>query len=250
VDSLRKGSQSGRSIRSDRRSSARRFALIASLAAAIPAFAGEPRIIKDVRDVATAPVHWRAREWTRFGEGVALVLAVHAADDDILHAVQRNHHDTFAKRVTPFGGGRGDEIAMAMIAGGWLAHDDRLRNSGAGALESSIMAATITKIGKKIARRERPDGSDNQSFPSGHATTAFALATAISNDYGNDHRAVPIIAYTLATSVAFARMNDNVHFPSDVVAGALIGRAVAKAVTHGRVAVVPVKRGFVARVTF
>ena len=152
--------------------------------------------------------------------------------------------------MTPLGGGRGEQITFAMIAGGWLAHDDHLRNSGIDALEASVISSMVTKIGKKAFRRERPNGSDNQSFPSGHATNAFAIATAISSDYGDQHPSVPIIAYTLATSVAFARVNDKVHFPADVVAGALIGRAVAKGVTHARVAVMPVKRGFVMRMTY
>jgi membrane-associated phospholipid phosphatase len=52
---------------------------------------------------------------------------------------------------------------------------------------------------------------------------------------------VPTIVYTLASGVSFARMNDHVHFPSDVLAGALIGRAVAKSITwrHKQVHVAP-----------
>ena len=192
----------------------------------------------------TAPIHWRAHEWARFGEGVALVLAVHAADDRLLRDVQRIGHDQFFHNVTPLGGGRGTQLTLVMIGAGWLSHDQRMTKTGVDALEASLIASFVTKAGKKIVGRERPDHSDNQSFPSGHATNAFAIATAIATDY-HDNRAVPVIAYALATSVALARVHDNVHFPADVVAGALIGRAVAKSIT-----VVPVRRGVVVRMSF
>jgi len=71
--------------------------------------------------------------------------------------------------------------------------------------------------------------SGHDSFPSGHSTNAWAIATAISAH--SDGWVFPTIAYTLASNVSIARLNSNVHFPSDVVAGALIGRAVAKSIT-------------------
>ena len=175
---------------------------------------------------------------------MALVLAVHAEDRRLLRDVQRIGHDQFFTNITPLGGGRGEELTFVMIGAGWLTRDQRMTNAGVDAFESSVLASFVTKAGKKIARRERPNGSDNQSFPSGHATSAFAIATAIATDY-RDKPAVPVIAYALATSVALARVHDNVHFPSDVVAGALIGRATANAITagHAHVTIIPVRRG-------
>jgi len=167
----------------------------------------------------------------------------------LLRDVQRIGHAQFFTNITPLGGGRGEELTFVMIGAGWLTRNQRMTNAGVDALESSVLASFVTKAGKKIARRERPNGSDNQSFPSGHATSAFAIATAIATDY-RDKPAVPIIA--LATSVAVARVHENVHFPADVVAGALIGRATAKAITagHAHVTIIPVRRGVAAHVTF
>ena len=179
------------------------------------------------------------------------MLAAHAVDHRLLRDAQRLGHDAFFRNVTPLGGGRGEELTFVLIGAGWITRDQRMLNSGVDALESSIFSSFVTKLGKKIAGRERPNHSDNQSFPSGHATNAFAIATAIATDY-RDKPAVPIIAYALATSVAIARVHDNVHFPSDVVAGALIGRATAKAITarHAHLTIIPVRRGVVAHLTF
>ncbi len=202
------------------------------------------RAAADVKSLATAPLHWRAAEWRRFGEGAALVLALGVADKQLERAFQRNRSsatDSFSRKVTPFGGHRAMNISLLMIGSGYVFHDRRLLASGRDALESELWAGgVITPLIKRAAGRERPSGSDNRSFPSGHATSAFAVATAIAAHY--DGWVVPTIAYTLASGVAASRVNDHVHWPSDVVAGALIGRAVARGIVfrHQRVGITPV----------
>jgi hypothetical protein len=216
-----------------------------------PPTAEPHQVIDDARSYLTAPLHWRAHEWARFGEGVALVLAVHAEDRRLLRDVQRIGHDQFFLNITPFGGGRGEQVTFLLIGTGWLTRDQRMLNTGVDAFESSVFSSFVTAAGKKITRRERPNHSNNQSFPSGHATNAFAIATAIATDY-RDKPVVPVIAYALATTVALARVHENVHFPADVVAGALIGRATAKAITagHTHLTIIPVRRGVAAHLSF
>jgi len=226
------------------------------------------RTIGDVKELSTAPLQWKRREWTRFGEGLALVGAVYLADDKILNAVQRNRRgatDRYLNAVTHLGGGAGENVAVLLLASGLLTHNDALRDTGFDALESSVLAAgVVTPVIKRVAGRARPNDelgkhhfeplSHYESFPSGHSTNAWAVATAIAEH--SDNRAVPILCYTLATSVSLARVNSNVHFPSDVVAGALIGHAIAKSVTrrhlgpHTRLTVVPNGRGLVAVLHF
>ena len=70
-------------------------------------------------------------------------------------------------------------------------------------------------------------GSDN-SFPSGHATQAFAVASVISAH--SDQVWVSVTAYTIAGLVGFARIYHNAHWTSDVTAGALIGTFVGRGV--------------------
>ncbi len=210
----------------------------------------------DAKTLATAPLHWKAPEWRRFAEGVAAVAAVMIADRRLEDAFQRNRSsstDSFARRVTPFGGGRAMQVSAVLIGAGWLTHNENVLGAGRDSLEAEIWAAGIvTPLLKDTFGRARPNtgegtwkfhgfGNDNAhaSFPSGHATNAFAAATAIAAH--SDGYIIPTIAYTLATGVAFSRVNDRAHFPSDVLAGALIGHAVARALAahHARVRVAP-----------
>jgi hypothetical protein len=249
------------------------------VAAAVPLQAGDdaraealkplPRqIVKDARDLATAPLQWRGHEWLRFAEGSAVVLAAFAADDQLVRFAsrQQNHAlDNYLHRVTPLGGGYGLDVAALLAAGGYVAHDERMMDAGIDALEASFAAGGIvTPAIKTLAGRARPNAglgkhsfhpfnASDQSFPSGHATSAFAIASAIATRY-DDSRLVPAIAYGLATSVAAARVHSRVHFASDVLAGGMIGTAIGKSIVwnhrRARVAFVPGRRGLSVRAGF
>jgi hypothetical protein len=201
------------------------------------------RDVEDAKSLARAPLHWDKQTWVRFAEGTAVIVALYATDRQTSDRVQQNRTsstDQFAKTITPFGGQRALELSALMIATGAGVHDANLRDAGRDSLESELWAAGIvTPLLKRAFGRARPsqnEGSQSfhplnghfQSFPSGHATNAFAFATAVAGHY--DGWIVPTIVYTIATGVAVSRVNDHVHFPSDVVAGALIGHTVAKGI--------------------
>ena len=65
------------------------------------------------------------------------------------------------------------------------------------------------------------DYADSPSFPSGHTAAAFSLATSLSITYPKWYVIAPSAVW--ACGVGFARINQGVHYPSDVVAGAAIG---------------------------
>lgn len=85
----------------------------------------------------------------------------------------------------------------------------------------SIGSATgITRIGKALVDKERPDNSDNDSFPSGHTADAFAAATTLHRRYGWK---TGFPAYAMATLTGVARERARKHDWYDVAAGAAIG---------------------------
>ncbi|MBS1781459.1 MAG: phosphatase PAP2 family protein [Bacteroidetes bacterium] len=95
-----------------------------------------------------------------------------------------------------------------------------------------LAVATVITYGLKYSiHRERPyiahpqynpdDKETSPSFPSGHASIAFATATNLSLQYRRWYVVVP--AYTWAAVVGYSRIHLGAHYPSDVLAGALVG---------------------------
>lgn len=123
-------------------------------------------------------------------------------------------------------------IPVGIALTGFIIHDDELKKDalfmGAAILASGI----VTQSTKHIVNRKRPFASysfivqrdDTEiwlSFPSGHTSAAFCTATSLALRYRKWYVMAP--AYFYATSVAWARMYQGVHYPSDVLAGALAG---------------------------
>ena len=92
----------------------------------------------------------------------------------------------------------------------------------ADAFSIAIMTG-LTRGIKYAAKRERPDNSSRNSFPSGHTGTAFMTATMLHKEYGWRNPWWSIGGYTLAAFTGVSRILNNRHWMSDVAAGAAIG---------------------------
>lgn len=112
------------------------------------------------------------------------------------------------------------------------AHEDHLAETGMLSLEALAHSQLIALGIKEISQRERPVDTTvpragfwdtGSSFPSGHATGSFAVATVFAYEYGGDHIAVPIVGFSLASVVAAARVSGRQHWVSDVFVGGALG---------------------------
>lgn len=81
---------------------------------------------------------------------------------------------------------------------------------------------------KAMIKEERPDHSDNKSFPSGHASMAFAAARSIDKEFRKDCLWIPIAGYAAATAIGVERVANKHHHWYDVVAGAGVGFGAAE----------------------
>ncbi|MCP5106345.1 MAG: phosphatase PAP2 family protein [bacterium] len=128
----------------------------------------------------------------------------------------------------------------SLYLGGALLKDDRARETAQLSLKSLLHSIVVSQVLKRAFRRQRPyvengvdgwfsngNGSDYYSFPSGHTTTAWSVATVIAGMY-KDKPAVPIICYSLATLAGLSRMTENKHWASDVLIGAVIGYSIGR----------------------
>lgn len=124
---------------------------------------------------------------------------------------------------------------IGMLGLGLIKHDKTLQKKGLVALTSLTISMGTTYVLKKVIDRERPSITypfiqpvileTNGSLPSGHTTAAFSTATSLTLAYPKWYVAVP--AYTWASTVAYSRLHLGVHYPSDVLAGAIIGASSA-----------------------
>jgi hypothetical protein len=90
------------------------------------------------------------------------------------------------------------------------------------ALSTIISTGIVTPL-KHITNVERPDGSSNNSFPSGHTTTAFANAEFLRMEYKEVSPWYGIAGYAMAATTGTLRVYNNRHWVSDVIAGAGFG---------------------------
>ena len=205
------------------------------------------RYLLDSKAIFTSPFRWDSGQWAQAGVFVAALAILGRRDSAIDAAIQRNRSsrsDAVSSAVTPFGSYAAVGASFAALGGGWLLRDSRLRDTGRDAIEAELLAAGIvTPLLKTATGRLRPSqGSDsdefhtlsgNQSFPSGHATEAFAVASVFAAR--SEGWVVPTLSYALASVVGLARVHDRAHFASDVFAGAVIGAAIGRSVVHRHV---------------
>jgi len=128
----------------------------------------------------------------------------------------------------------GGSIAIASVTGGLMLAvpftDNERYRAFAFSLGQALIVDNAILFGLKAAvGRERPNGEDHRSFPSGHAANTFALAEVAAHYYGWQ---VGVPLYALAAVVAVSRVEKGRHYPSDVVFGATLGYLSARAGVH------------------
>jgi membrane-associated phospholipid phosphatase len=126
-----------------------------------------------------------------------------------------------------------EEVGIGLCALVGLFGGEKALQSAKLALAADGASALVTFGLKNAVNRPRPEGEterSNSSFPSGHATGAFALATVFAHQYPRS--AIP--CYTAAAGIALSRVYLGRHYPSDVLAGAAVGYATARLAIHFR----------------
>ena len=187
------------------------------------------------------PTPATARLFTRrdlaFGlAAVGFTAATVPNDVWLTHETTEGHspgEDRLASIASPLGNGA---LVFGALAATYAAsrafHHEALAGSvsriGASVLVSGVAVSMLKEGFGRPRPLDSPNDSDDlqpfqgsTSFPSGHTTLAFALATAVSHE--SHSRWVPWVLYPLAATVAWSRVHQQEHWTSDVVLGAFLG---------------------------
>jgi hypothetical protein len=167
--------------------------------------------------------------------GGALALAVHPVDQDF-NVHLRSHYTLVNSIYAPakYYGDTPEQVALSIGTYAWgrIFDEPKVSHLGMDLVRAQLITEMMVEPIKFATHRLRPDGSNYQSFPSGHAAITFAGATVLERHLGWKKAA---LAYAIAAYVASSRLHDNVHYLSDVVMGAAVGTIAGRAVTeHGR----------------
>jgi hypothetical protein len=149
-------------------------------------------------------------------------------DQDVRDSVA-NPGSGFGKFTETAGAWPSAVVGAGLFTAGRFAHGQRFRAMSYDLADAMIVTGGYTQLLKAAVGRERPDGSNNKSFPSGHASNAFSMATVLERHYGWK-AGVP--AYALASVIGYSRIVQDKHYLSDVVAGAALGYIVGRTVVR------------------
>lgn len=195
--------------------------------------------------------------------GSALTLALLIGEDQIVDPAQEEvtDHKPLGK-YSKYGDMAGQVYPnLAYVLGMWsysyFSPESQAANHAVLMLKSTFYAGLVSTSLKAIVREPRPyDSNVKTSFPSGHTTTAFAFAGTVASLH---EWYWGLAGYTMASAVAFSRMNDNKHYIHDVVAGATIGLSYGLALSNhtmkkdemvNQVILLPTEDGLLAKYIF
>ena len=159
----------------------------------------------------------------------------------VYRAVAKTPSPTLDRRLTQLSNAANYSRLWLGIAAGLAVFGGRRarRAAALGVASIGVTSLTANAVVKPLLVRRRPDRiaagvpeeryvrmPTSTSFPSGHAASAFAFATVV----GRELPAVAVPLHLLALGVAYSRVHTGVHYPGDVIVGALIGEACGVAV--------------------
>jgi membrane-associated phospholipid phosphatase len=200
-------------------------------------------ILRDQKAIWTAPFHLERSDAKWVVPGAVGLMALFTTDritgDEIFEA---NRQVTASRAISYAGSVYGlGAVATTFYLIGRKNNDYRARETGLLSAEALIDSVITGGALKAITQRARPQAGverseffdGGSSFPSGHSTQAWAVATIIASEYKH-RRAVQVAAYGVASAVSIARFTGHKHYVSDVVAGSALGYGIGRFVYKAR----------------
>lgn len=194
-------------------------------------------LLNDQKAIWTSPAHVRTDDIWWLGSLAGATAGFIATDRHTGDEVAE-HPELVAPSVAISYAGSGYTVAAAAASFyviGRATHNNRAIETGLLGGEAFLNTSIVTLALKSVTLRARPqEGADRSkffvggtSFPSGHASGIWSLATVVASEY-HDKPIVPITAYSIASLVSVARFTAQRHYLSDVLVGSAIGFGIGR----------------------
>jgi hypothetical protein len=218
-------------------------------------------IVEDFKYLATSPSRMDTKSTLITLGVIGVGGALYAYDDEIRdYFSDSSHHSSFQDGLANTAEILGYPYTLGIVGiyggSGYLMKNEKMQETALLSYESFLVAESICVSVKYASGRARPkrgrgpysykpfsfDTSDT-AFPSGHATSAFSIASVFASEYENAW--VGILAYGFACLSGWERLYDDKHWASDVWFGAALGTVVGRSVvylhkkTDGKVSLAP-----------
>ncbi len=202
-------------------------------------------LLRDQKRIWTSPFRLQKKDWQWLVPLTALTVVTVATDDGVSDRIVRNEEAfEVSPDISKLGSGYVTfGAAGLMVTLGGLTGNQKVKETGILSAQALIHTNLVVGGIKLLVGRQRPvtDEEHNpgvlkvhgkflgrdDSFPSGHSASIWALATVIGEQYRNK----PLIrfsAYGVATVVGLARLTGGNHFPSDALVGSAIGYLIGR----------------------
>ncbi len=199
-----------------------------------------PDLYSDQKQIWTFPAH--EETWKKPAVWLVIGLSTASFSLDGKPAKKLREDESFTDFNKVFTSSAADIVVaaapLALLAIGEISRDQEFRSYGWKSCEAALDGFLVATIVKAATQRSRPhEGRQfgfwegGNSFPSGHATVAWAVAATTASHFER-HKWVPWVVYPLAGLVSFSRVSSGNHFPSDAVFGSVIGFAIGRHVVQ------------------
>ncbi len=200
----------------------------------------------DFVDVLVSPKNWKGGDFLSLSAVLGAGLLLYSVDQNIQQWAQ-DHRSSSSEDIFKTIDHLGNGVVLlglmtALYVSGEVSDNNSLRVTALLSLESWLTSGIIVRGLKSVVGRARPGTGESShsfhpfstrsrfaSFPSGHASSAFAVATVIADQSKKVY--IDILAYSLATLATISRVHLDKHWASDILVGSAIGYFVAKKIS-------------------
>ncbi|MBT5954140.1 phosphatase PAP2 family protein [bacterium] len=195
-----------------------------------------------------SPLSWTENEWKSTSLIIGAGLIGYMVETDIKNWINDQNSDLISN-IGKIGDSIGSPyfllpLTASMAGYGFLSSNSKLTKTSIHAFSAGLITGGLTKGMKALFNRHRPSSGDDhnmfdgpslsgdeesQSFPSGHSSVTWAIATIFAENYKNNS-IIYYGAYGFSTFVSISRSFHNEHWISDIIIGSALGHFVAKSV--------------------